>query len=110
MEQESFALESYTLSDSCKQGTFMDEKLMDDLQILSGRCTIIIKTINGEAKQLTIVAEWLKVANGSKKTYQKERWILQSETQARKNLVAEKDITKASQPDCKMVMFGANQA
>ena len=52
------------MSDSCKQGNFMDEKLMDDLQILSGRCTIIIKTFNGEAKQLTIVAEWLKVANG----------------------------------------------
>ena len=110
MEQESFALESYALPDSCKQGTFMDEKLMDDLQILSGRCTITIKTFNGEAKQLTTVAEWLKVANGGKKTYQNGRWILQSETQARKNLVVEKDITKPSQPDYKMVMFGANQA
>ena len=80
MEQGSFALESYALLDSCKQGTFMDEKLMDHLQLLSGRCTIIIKTFNGEAKQLTTVAEWLKVANGWKKTYQNERWILQSET------------------------------
>lgn len=65
MEQESFALESYALPDSCKQGTFMDEKLMDDLiDELSGKCTITIKTFNDEAKQLTTVAEWLKVENG----------------------------------------------
>ena len=60
-------LETYALPDSCKQGTFMDEQLMDELQILRRRATITVKTFNGEATDLTTVVEGLKVANGGKK-------------------------------------------
>ena len=78
--------------DSCSQGTFMDEKLLDEEQLLGRKTTITVKTLNGEATELTKVVEGLKVANGGKKFHQKERWIY-----ARKDLAVESDVVKPSQ-------------
>ena len=78
--------------DGCSQGTFLDEKLLDEEQLLGRKTTITVKTLNGEATKLTKVVEGLKVANGGKKFHQKERWIY-----ARKDLAVESDVAKPSQ-------------
>ena len=78
--------------DGCSQGTFLDEKLLDEEQLLGRKTTITVKTLNGEATKLTKVVEGLKVANGGKKFHQKERWIY-----ARKDLAVESDVVKPSQ-------------
>ena len=85
-------LETYAMLDSCSQGTFMDEQLLDGLQILGKETTITVKTINGEATELTRLVEGLKVTNGGRKTHQKERWITLPKTYPRNDLAVESDV------------------
>ena len=94
--------------DSCSQGTFMDEQLLDELQILGRKTTITIKILNGEATELTRVAEGLEVANGGRKTHQKARWIAPPKTYGRKERCSRKWFCE-TKPDCKIEIFGANQ-
>ena len=46
---------------------------------------------------MTKVVEGLKVANGGRKTHQKERWITLPKTYARKDLAVESDVVKPNQ-------------
>ena len=66
-------METYAVLDSYSQGTFMDGQLPDEIQIFGRKTTNTVKILNGEATELTGVVEGLKVANGGRKTYQKER-------------------------------------
>ena len=92
-----FSCETYAMLDSCRQGTFMDEQLLNELQIFGKETTFTVKTINGEATELTRVVAGLKVANGGRKTHRKERWIILQKTYARKDLLVESDVVKPSQ-------------
>ena len=71
-----FSCETYAMLDSCRQGTFMDEQLLNELQIFGKETTSTVKTINGEATELTGVVAGLKV---------------------RKDLLVESDVVKPSQ-------------
>ena len=59
--------------------------------------TITVKTINGEATELTKVVAGLKVANGGRETHQKERWITPPKSFARKDLAVEGDVANPNQ-------------
>ena len=90
MHRTSKVLDTYAMLDSCSQGTFMDEQLLDELQILGRKTTITVKILNGEATELTRVAEGLEVANGGRKTHQKARWIAPPKTYGRKERCSRK--------------------
>ena len=66
-------LETYAMLDSCNESIFMDEQLLDELQILGRKTTVTLKTLNDEGTELTRIAERLKVANGGRKSDQNER-------------------------------------
>ena len=48
-------LETYAMRESCSQGTFMDEQLLGELQILRRKTTITVETLNDEVTEFTRV-------------------------------------------------------
>ena len=47
--------------ESCSQGTFMDEQLLDELQIWGRKTIMTVKTLNNKATKLTRVVERLLI-------------------------------------------------
>ena len=43
------------MRESCSQGTFMDEQLLGELQILRRKTTITVETLNDEVTEFTRV-------------------------------------------------------
>ena len=89
---------TYAVLESCTQGTFLDEQLLDELKILKRKTTITVKILDSEVTEFTGVAEALKVTNGAKKNLQKERWITTlPKIYTRKDLAVESDAVKSNQ-------------
>ena len=53
----------YALLDSCSQGTFMLEKLLQDLGVNGQNTSITIKTVNGEVNNKTTLTQGLNVSS-----------------------------------------------
>ena len=53
-------LKTHALLDSCSQGRFMLEKLLQDLGVNGEKTSITIKTVNGEVNNKTALVEGLK--------------------------------------------------
>ena len=56
-------LKTHALLDSCSQGRFMLEKLLQDLGVNGEKTSITIKTVNGEVNNKTTFVEGLKVSS-----------------------------------------------
>lgn len=54
-------MELYAMIESCSQGTFMDEQLLDELQIWGRKTIMTVKTLNNKATKLTRVVERLLI-------------------------------------------------
>ena len=58
-------LETHVLLDSCSQGTFILETLINDLGVKGKRTSITIKTLNGEVTHKAIVVKGLRVRSSN---------------------------------------------
>ena len=56
-------VKTHALLDSCSQGTFMLEKLLQDLGVNGQKTSITIKTVNDEVNNKTTLVEGLKVSS-----------------------------------------------
>lgn len=54
-------MELYAMIEGCSQGTFMDEQLLDELQIWGRKTIMTVKTLNNKATKLTRVVERLLI-------------------------------------------------
>ena len=90
----SAVLKTHALLDSCSQGTFIDEKLLEDLKVTGRNTNITVKTLNGEKTERSMMIEGLEVANVSKG---KEKWLNLPKTYARKKLSIENEMLSPEQ-------------
>ena len=58
--ESSKVLETYVLLNSCSQGAFVEEQLLDELLIPGRKTTITVKTLNSDVTKLGTVVEELK--------------------------------------------------
>ena len=56
-------MKMYALLDSCRQGTFMLEKLLRDLGVNGQKTSDTIMTVNGEVNNKTTLVEGFRVSN-----------------------------------------------
>ena len=77
-------VETYTMLDSCSEGTFIEKGLLKELKISGINTNTTVKTLNGERSKESVVIDGLEVANGTKlssngkcirlpKTYSREK-------------------------------------
>ena len=86
---------TYTLLDSCSQGTFILGQLANDLEISGRKTSLMIKTVNGEFTSNSPALECLEVASISEDN---NKWLPLPRTFTRPDLsVDNDDITKPSQ-------------
>ena len=64
-------LDTYAMLDTCSQGTFLKEEIIEALGITGAETRVTVKTLNGEVSQMTIVVENLDVAG----SLGKPKWI-----------------------------------
>ena len=78
-------VETYAMLDSCSEGTFIENGLLEELKI-SGRSTnVTVKTLNGERSEESVVIDGLEVANATKfNSFGK--WIIMPKTYSRDKL------------------------
>ena len=55
-------LDTYAMLDSCSQGLFVKEEIIEALGIIGAEARVAVKTLNGEISQMTTMFENLKVA------------------------------------------------
>ena len=81
-------LETHALLDSCSQGTFILETLINNLGVKGQKTSIIIKTLNGEVTNKAMVVKGLKVTCGNDDSYD---WLELPDTYTKKYLPADKE-------------------
>ena len=81
-------VKTHALLDSCSQGIFMLEKLLQDLGVNGEKTSITIKTVNGDLNNKTTVVEGLKVSSSK---YEDGEWIELPKTFAKKYLPVDQD-------------------
>ena len=58
-------LETHALLDTCSQGTFILETLINNLGVKGQKTLITIKTLNGEVSNKAMVVKGLRVTSGN---------------------------------------------
>ena len=59
-------VETYAMLDSCSEGTFIENGLLEELKILGRSTNVTVKTLNGERSEESVVIDGLEVANATK--------------------------------------------
>ena len=78
-------VETYAMLDSCSEGTFIENGLLEE-QKISGRSTnITVKTLNGERSKESVLIDGLEVSN-AKKFNSFGKWIIMPKTCSRDKL------------------------
>ena len=81
-------LETHALSDSCSQGTFILETLINNLGVKGKNTSITIKTLNGVVTNKAMVVKGLKVLSGSGDLYD---WLELPDRYTKKYLPVDKE-------------------
>ena len=87
-DHSSEAVETYALLDSCSQGTFISEKLTQDLGASGRKTSITVKTLNGEHTSTSMVIEGLQVAQVDDTL---NKWLTLPRTFAKSELPVDSD-------------------
>ena len=81
-------LETHPLLDSCSQGTFILERLINNLGVKGQKTSITIKTLNGEVTNKVMVVKGLKVTSGNGDSHD---WLELPVTYTKKYLPVDKE-------------------
>lgn len=85
---------TYALLDSCSQGTFVTDEIINELHLSGVNTTVTVKTLNGENTYDSMIVEGLQVS--SLKEDQQTMWLSLPKTYTRNELpVSEEDIPTA---------------
>ena len=81
-------MQTHGLLDSCSQGTFILETLINNLGVKGQRTSITIKTLNGEVTNKTMVVKGLRVISGNGDSHD---WFELQDTYTKKYLPVDKE-------------------
>ena len=81
-------LETHALSDSCSQGTFILETLINNLGVQGKKTSITIKTLNGVVTNKVMLVKRLKVLSGNGDLYD---WLELPDSYTKKYLPVDKE-------------------
>ena len=81
-------IETFALLDSCSQGTFVLEKVVNNLGVKGRQTSITIKTINGEITNKTTLVKGLKVRSNLDDS---KDWLELPDTYTKKYLPVDRD-------------------
>ena len=81
-------MQTHALLDSCSQGTFILETLINNLGVKGQRTSITIKTLNGEVTNKTMVVKGLRVISGNGDSHD---WFGLQDTYTKKYLPVDKE-------------------
>ena len=79
-------VKTFTLIDSCRQGTFVTEQILKELDVTGVKTSINIKTLNGNQKVSSILVDGIMVSKQVLSTRDQIHWVKLPKLYTRKEI------------------------